>query len=82
MHVTPRGMPVYHQDVFFHPAKDVPSVAQFEYYVDGDRSIAASWSVDFAHEYRVAISQLYRPGDNAKRRLEVTARRMKHRLFD
>ena len=33
MHVTPRGMPVYHQDVFFHPAKDVPSVAQFKYYV-------------------------------------------------
>jgi phytanoyl-CoA hydroxylase len=82
MHVTPRGMPVYHQDVFFHPAKDVPPVAQFGYYLHGERSIAASQSIDFAHEYSVNIAHLYRPGDSARRRLEVTARRMKHRLFD
>ena len=82
MHVTPRGMPVYHQDVFFHPAKDVPSVAQFKYYMHGERSIAASHNVDFAHEYSVSIAHLHHPGDGAKRRLEVTARRMKHRLLD
>jgi phytanoyl-CoA hydroxylase len=81
IHVTPRGMPVYHQDVFFNPAMDVPAVAQHKYYVHGGRSIPAAGSVDFAHEYRVSTAHLYHPGDGAKRRLEVTARRMKHRLF-
>jgi hypothetical protein len=72
---------VYHQDVFFNPAKEVSSVAQFEYYTHRERSIAASQRIDFGHEYSVSVARLYRPGDSTRRRLEVTARRMKHRLI-
>jgi phytanoyl-CoA hydroxylase len=82
MHVTPRGMPVYHQDVFFDSSKDVPLVAPFDYYLHGERSIPASTRVDFAHEYSVSVAHLYCPDDSPRRRLEVTARRMKRRLFD
>jgi ectoine hydroxylase-related dioxygenase (phytanoyl-CoA dioxygenase family) len=81
MHVTPRGMPVYQQDVFFDPDKDVPSVADFGYFTDGGRAIAKVGNIDFNHEFTVSTSRLHRPGEGAKRRFEVTARRAKERIF-
>lgn len=78
MHVTPRGMPVYHQDVFFHPERDVPSVASFGYTDDQGRAIADARRVDFGHEFTVGVSQLHVPGERTRRRVEVTARRAKH----
>lgn len=58
MHVTPRGVPVYHQDVFFDPGREVPEVAPWGYAKRGQRAYAAFGEVDFAHEYRVPVSQL------------------------
>ncbi|AIF49236.1 phytanoyl-CoA dioxygenase family protein [Dyella japonica] len=50
MHVTPKGVPVGHMDVFFDPAKAV-SRAKWGYYQRGDRHVAKFKRVDFGHEY-------------------------------
>ncbi|WP_312321021.1 phytanoyl-CoA dioxygenase family protein [Stenotrophomonas sp.] len=52
MHVTPKGMPVGHQDVFFEPGKSRAS-APWRYYQRGDRHIARFKHVDFGHAYKV-----------------------------
>jgi ectoine hydroxylase-related dioxygenase (phytanoyl-CoA dioxygenase family) len=80
MHVTPFGVPVYHQDVFFDPDKDVPDTASWEYSEHGGRKIPKSNVVDFAHEYTSAVRLLHRPGAGAADRLLVLARGAKHRL--
>jgi ectoine hydroxylase-related dioxygenase (phytanoyl-CoA dioxygenase family) len=81
MHVTPYGMPVYHQDVFFNADKDVPDVASWQYYERGGRKIAQFTAVEFAHEYALGVSALQRPGAGVSDRLELMARRAKQRLL-
>ncbi len=80
MHVTPFGMPVYRQDVFFNPRQEVPDTAPWQYYEHGGRKIPKSNVVDFAHEYTGNVSLLHRPGAGAGERLRVLARGAKHRL--
>ncbi len=50
MHVTPKGVPVGHMDVFFDPAR-AASKAKWGYYQRGDRHVAKFKQVDFGHEY-------------------------------
>lgn len=52
MHVTPKGTPVGHQDVFFAPST-ARQIAPWRYYRRGDRDIARFRHVDFGHEYKV-----------------------------
>lgn len=49
LHVTPVGVPVYHQDVFFNPSKEVPSNARWEYLEFGGRLYANHPFVEFGH---------------------------------
>jgi hypothetical protein len=58
MHVTPVGTAVYHIDVFFDPAREVPAVAGWAYYERDGRQIAHLGHVDFGHEYLVAVADL------------------------
>src|SRR3954451_16412264 len=58
MHVTPVGMPVYQQDVFFNPDKDVADVAQWRYLDDHGRKVAVFTAVDFGHEFTVPVDAL------------------------
>lgn len=52
MHVTPKGMPVGHMDVFYDPSR-ARDKAPWRYYTRGDRQIARFKQVDFGHEYAV-----------------------------
>ena len=52
MHVTPKGIPVGHQDVLFDPERSRDKAA-WGYYRWGDRHIARFGKVDFGHEYKV-----------------------------
>jgi ectoine hydroxylase-related dioxygenase (phytanoyl-CoA dioxygenase family) len=49
MHVTPKGTPVYQQDVFFNPSKQVPEHALWPYGKAGDRKYVAFDSIDIGH---------------------------------
>jgi phytanoyl-CoA hydroxylase len=80
MHVTPMGVPVYHQDVFFNPGKDVPSQAAWDYYDHGGRKIAEFHEVDFAHQFQRRVDRLQRPDAGVSERVGVVSRRLKHRL--
>ena len=48
MHVTPEGVPVYQQDVFFNPAKQVPDRAAWSYLKFEGRKYAKGKFVDIA----------------------------------
>jgi phytanoyl-CoA hydroxylase len=80
MHVTPFGTPVYHQDVFFNPAKDVPDTAPWRYYEYGGRKIAKLGVVDFGHEYTLRVDSLHRPDAGVSERLGVLSREVKRRV--
>ncbi len=60
MHVTPKGMPVGHQDVFFDPTRSRTS-APWRYYQRGDRHVARFKHVDFGHAYKVRTWFLRKP---------------------
>jgi ectoine hydroxylase-related dioxygenase (phytanoyl-CoA dioxygenase family) len=50
LHVTPVGVPVYYQDVFFNPSKPVPEQAPWAYLDFGNRQYVAHSQVEFAHK--------------------------------
>lgn len=50
IHVTPVGVPVYHQDVFFNPSKAVPTKAAWDYKGYGGRKYAVHPHIEFAHQ--------------------------------
>lgn len=52
MHVTPRGTPIGHMDVFYQPERAAPGPG-WSYYRRGDRHVARFKHVDFGHEYKV-----------------------------
>ncbi len=52
MHVTPKGMPVGHLDVFYDPGK-ARARAPWRYYRRGDRHVARFKHVDFGHAYKI-----------------------------
>jgi phytanoyl-CoA hydroxylase len=55
MHVTPEGVPVYHQNVFFAPSKSFPETASWGYFEADDRKIADfGFSVSFGHQHNYA----------------------------
>ena len=58
MHVTPVGMPVYHMDVFFNPAKPVSNKATWNYVRRARRNIAEFADVDFGHQFAVPARDL------------------------
>lgn len=60
MHVTPKGTPVGHQDVFFEPSK-ARTKPGWGYYRRGSRHIARFRHVDFGHEYTVRTWWLRKP---------------------
>jgi phytanoyl-CoA hydroxylase len=49
MHTTPLGVPVYHEDVFFNPAKPVSDRAPWGYIEAGGRQFADFHQVGFGH---------------------------------
>jgi ectoine hydroxylase-related dioxygenase (phytanoyl-CoA dioxygenase family) len=50
MHVTPVGIPVYHQDVFFNPEKFVSNQSSWGYIDYRNRKYAHHASIEFGHE--------------------------------
>jgi ectoine hydroxylase-related dioxygenase (phytanoyl-CoA dioxygenase family) len=58
MHVTPMGMPVYHMDVFFNPAKQVSNDAAWGYSRRKRRHFASFSDIDFGHEFSVPARDL------------------------
>jgi phytanoyl-CoA hydroxylase len=58
MHTTPIGVPVYHQDVFFHPSKPVSDVAPWNYLSRGGRRYA-----DFSEIWFLENNRFYRIED-------------------
>ena len=50
MHVTPVGMPVYHQDVFFNPDKKVATRAPWKYGQYKNRQFAQHGQIEFGHQ--------------------------------
>ncbi len=62
MHVTPEGVPVYHQNVFFAPSKPMPESAPWGYYdVDGRKLADHGGGVSFGHERNYHRDQFIRP---------------------
>jgi ectoine hydroxylase-related dioxygenase (phytanoyl-CoA dioxygenase family) len=52
MHVTPEGVPVYHQNVFFAPSKPMPETASWGYDDVNGRKIAGhGGGVSFGHQH-------------------------------
>ncbi len=49
MHVAPVGTPVYHQDVFFNPAKPMPETSAWKYLDCKERKYAKHQFVEFGH---------------------------------
>jgi len=49
MHTTPLGVPVYHQDVFFNPSKQVSDRAPWQYVYAGTRRYADFREISFGH---------------------------------
>lgn len=56
MHVTPVGTPVYQQDVFFNPAKQVPDRAAWAYEEFAGRKYARFDSIDIGHRERRPVT--------------------------
>jgi hypothetical protein len=62
MHVTPEGVPVYHQDVFFAPSKPMPVTARWGYYdVDGRKIADHAGILSFGGEHNYHKDQFVRP---------------------
>lgn len=58
MHVTPEGVPVYHQNVFFNPARAFPKTPAWGYYPYEGRQIADQrFGVSFGHERDYRMDQ-------------------------
>jgi phytanoyl-CoA hydroxylase len=57
MHVTPHGVPVYHQDVFFNPDREVSYAANWVYREAGGRKYADFPVTNFGHRFD------YRPAE-------------------
>ncbi len=55
MHVTPEGVPVYHQKAFFNPSEPLPEVAPWPYVTVRDRRVA-----DFRHGVGFGHTAAYR----------------------
>lgn len=61
-HTTPPDTPVYHQDVFFNPAKKVAAKARWSYSNDGKRRYAVTAdTICFEHKEDMKISKIKRP---------------------
>jgi len=71
MHVTPLGVPVYHQDVFFDPSRAVSDRAPWTYYEHHGRQIAKFSEVDFAHLFKLHVGGLQRPDASALGRVKA-----------
>lgn len=62
MHVTPEGVPVYHQHVFFAPSKPMPETAPWGYYeVDGRKIADHGGGVSFGHTRNYHKDQFAQP---------------------
>jgi ectoine hydroxylase-related dioxygenase (phytanoyl-CoA dioxygenase family) len=61
MHVTPRGVPVHHIDVFYNPDKALPTKAEWRYYRHGQRHIARFRQIDFGHTHTMPVRRLRWP---------------------
>lgn len=48
-HTTPKGVPVYHQNVFFNPQREVPYQAGWPYELYGDRYYAKHPVIEVGH---------------------------------
>jgi phytanoyl-CoA hydroxylase len=58
MHVTPVGVPVYHQNVFFNPSRDFSEQAPWTYHSYEDRQVADQrHGVSFGHEKNYAMDR-------------------------
>lgn len=63
MHVTPEGVPVYHQHVFFAPSRAMPETAPWGYRETEGRKLADhGGGVSFGHEHSYQAAQFQRPG--------------------
>jgi len=61
MHTTPVGVPVYHQNVFFNPTKEVPIDSSWGYdRLDGAMFVGHD-EVDFAHREQFNVSTFTQP---------------------
>jgi phytanoyl-CoA hydroxylase len=62
MHVTPEGVPVYHQHVFFAPSKPMPETAPWGYSdLDGRKIADHGGGVSFGHERNYHKDQFTSP---------------------
>jgi phytanoyl-CoA hydroxylase len=60
MHVTPRGTPVYQQDVFFNPKKNVSDKSRWKYGKFGGRSYVHADKIDIGHREVRRVSEFIR----------------------
>jgi phytanoyl-CoA hydroxylase len=66
MHVTPEDVPVYHQDVFFSPSRQVSETPTWTYCEINDRKIAKLGNVvSFGHTHNYPLSEFSWPKPNA-----------------
>lgn len=56
MHVTPKGTPVYQQNVFFNPEREFPTEAGWSYQIFGGRQYVDHGFVDIAHRKQLPPS--------------------------
>jgi phytanoyl-CoA hydroxylase len=62
MHVTPEGVPVYHQNVFFAPSKEFPETAKWGYHdIDGRKIADHGGGVSFGHQYNYTRGDFVAP---------------------
>jgi hypothetical protein len=62
MHVTPEGVPVYHQNVFFAPSKAFPESATWGYLdVDGRKIADHGGGVSFGHAHNYTRGDFVAP---------------------
>lgn len=60
MHVTPVGTPVYHQDVFFNPAKRVSERARWRYAKFDGRKYVDGHKIDIGHRENREVADFVR----------------------
>ena len=63
MHTTPLGVPVYHQHVFFNPAKSVSDKAPWHYVSRGGRRYADHREISFGHARSYSLADFRYSGD-------------------
>jgi phytanoyl-CoA hydroxylase len=66
-HVTPRGVPVYFQDVFFNSKKEVPSTSKAEYGEFEGRSYTIYDSINVGHIKSYKVYDLQQSNDEQQR---------------